>query len=40
MQFPLDYGQIQQAQFEDENLQQIRKQRPLEYPIQDMGNSV
>jgi hypothetical protein len=40
MQFSLDYQLIQQNQFKDEQLQQIRQQRPQEYPIIDMGNDV
>jgi hypothetical protein len=40
MQFPLDYAQIRQAQFKDEQLQLLRQQKPLEYPIMEMGNKV
>ena len=40
MKFPLDYKLIQRTQFDDEQLQQLRRQRPKEYPIMDMGNDV
>jgi putative transposase len=40
MQYPLNYQLIQQNQFDDEQLQQLRQQRPQEYPIIDMGNDV
>jgi transposase InsO family protein len=38
--FPLDYEWIRQHQFEDEPLQQLRLNKPLEYPVLDMGNDL
>jgi hypothetical protein len=38
MRFPLDYEWIRQNQFDDQQLQQLRQLKPLEYPILDMGN--
>jgi hypothetical protein len=40
MQYPLDYQLIQQNQFDDEQLQQLRQQRPNDYPVMDMGNDI
>jgi hypothetical protein len=40
MRFPLDYEWIRQNQFDDQQLQQLRQLKPLEYPVMDMGNDV
>jgi transposase InsO family protein len=40
MQYPLDFGLIRQNQFDDAQLQLLHQQKPLEYPVMDMGNDV
>jgi hypothetical protein len=40
MAYPLNYGLIQTHQFEDLQLQALRQQRPLDYPVMDMGNDI
>ncbi len=37
MYFPLNYGLIQQNQFNDQQSQMLCQQRPLEYPVMEMG---
>jgi hypothetical protein len=38
--FPLDYEWIRQNQFDNQQLQELKQLKPLEYPIMDMGNDV
>jgi hypothetical protein len=38
--FPLEYREIQQRQFADDDLNALRQEKPYQFPVIDMGNNV